>query len=194
MEPRMIIISAPSGAGKTTLVKHLLSVRPDLEFSISACSRERRDDELDGRDYYFLTKEEFRKKIENNEFIEWEEVYPGSFYGTLRSEVYRIWKAGRHVIFDVDVVGGLNIKKQFADKSLAVFIQPPSLEILEQRIRKRQSDSEEKIQERVNKATWEMTFANGFDKIVVNNEICIAKIELLNLVNGFIDHQNITNR
>ncbi len=190
MEPRMIIISAPSGAGKTTLVKHLLGERHDLEFSVSACSRAKRDDEEDGRDYYFLTQEEFRNKIENNEFIEWEEVYPGSFYGTLRSEVYRIWNAGRHVIFDVDVIGGLNIKKQFTNKALAVFIQPPSVEVLEQRIRKRQSDSEEKIQERVKKAAWEMTFANGFDKIIVNNEISIAKTELLNLVNGFIDHQH----
>ena len=194
MEPKMIIISAPSGAGKTTLVKHLLSVRIDLEFSISACSRSKRDDELDGRDYYFLTQEEFRKKIDNHEFIEWEEVYPGSFYGTLRSEVYRIWDAGRHVIFDVDVVGGLNIRKQFADKALAIFVQPPSVEVLEQRIRKRQSDSEKKIQERVKKAAWEMQFASGFDKIVVNNEISIAKTELLSLVNGFLDRQEIMDR
>ncbi|NLN95924.1 MAG: guanylate kinase [Bacteroidales bacterium] len=188
MENRMIIISAPSGAGKTTLVKHLLSVRNDLEFSISACSRAKRDGELDGRDYYFMKKEEFRKKIDNNEFIEWEEVYPGSYYGTLRTEVYRIWNKGNHVIFDVDVVGGLNIKKQFAEKNLAVFIQPPSIEVLETRIRKRQSDSEDKIRERVNKAKWEMTFANKFDRIVVNNEISVAKIELLNLVNEFLNN------
>ncbi len=184
----MIIISAPSGAGKTTLVKYLLSVRNDLEFSISACSRAKRDDELDGRDYYFMTKEEFRKKIDNNEFIEWEEVYPGSYYGTLRTEVYRIWNKGNHVIFDVDVVGGLNIKKQFAEKILAVFIQPPSIEVLETRIRKRQSDSEDKIRERINKAEWEMKFANEFDRIVVNNEISVAKIELLSLVNEFLDN------
>lgn len=188
MENRMIIISAPSGAGKTTLVKHLLSVRNDIEFSISACSRAKRDGELDGRDYYFMKKEEFRKKIDNNEFIEWEEVYPGSYYGTLRTEVYRIWNKGNHVIFDVDVVGGLNIKKQFAEKNLAVFIQPPSIEVLETRIRKRQSDSEDKIRERVNKAKWEMTFANKFDRIVVNNEISVAKIELLNLVNEFLNN------
>ena len=188
MENKMIIISAPSGAGKTTLVKYLLSVRNDLEFSISACSRDKRDDELDGRDYYFMTKEEFRKKIDNNEFIEWEEVYPGSYYGTLRTEVYRIWNKGNHVIFDVDVVGGLNIKKQFAEKILAVFIQPPSIEVLETRIRKRQSDSEDKIRERINKAEWEMKFANEFDRIVVNNEISVAKIELLSLVNEFLDN------
>ncbi|HPK05627.1 MAG TPA: guanylate kinase [Bacteroidales bacterium] len=188
MENKMIIISAPSGAGKTTLVKYLLSVRNDLEFSISACSRAKRDDELDGRDYYFMTKEEFRKKIDNNEFIEWEEVYPGSYYGTLRTEVYRIWNKGNHVIFDVDVVGGLNIKKQFAEKILAVFIQPPSIEVLETRIRKRQSDSEDKIRERINKAEWEMKFANEFDRIVVNNEISVAKIELLSLVNEFLDN------
>ncbi len=188
MENKMIIISAPSGAGKTTLVKYLLSVRNDLEFSISACSRAKRDDELDGRDYYFMTKEEFRKKIDNNEFIEWEEVYPGSYYGTLRTEVYRIWNKGNHVIFDVDVVGGLNIKKQFAEKILAVFIQPPSIEVLETRVRKRQSDSEDKIRERINKAEWEMKFANEFDRIVVNNEISVAKIELLSLVNEFLDN------
>ncbi|MGB4204840.1 MAG: guanylate kinase [Bacteroidales bacterium] len=188
MENKMIIISAPSGAGKTTLVKHLLSVRNDLEFSISACSRAKRDGELDGRDYYFMKKEEFKRKIENNEFVEWEEVYPGSFYGTLRSELHRIWSKGKHVIFDVDVVGGLNIKKQFPENTLAVFIQPPSVEVLEMRIRKRQSDSDDKIRERISKAEWEMTFANEFDRIVVNNEISVAKTDLLNLVNEFLDN------
>lgn len=188
MKNKMIIISAPSGAGKTTLVKHLLSVRNDIEFSISACSRAKRDGELDGRDYYFMKKEEFKRKIENNEFIEWEEVYPGSYYGTLQSELYRIWNEGKHVVFDVDVVGGLNIKKQFSENTLAVFIQPPSLEVLEMRIRKRQSDSDDKIRERINKAEWEMTFANEFDRIVVNNEISEAKTDLLNLVNEFLNN------
>lgn len=186
MDPKMIIISAPSGAGKTTLVKHLLSERTDIEFSVSACSRPKREDEQHGVDYYFLTADTFREKIKNNEFIEWEEVYPGSFYGTLRTEVERIWSKGHHVIFDVDVVGGLNIKKQYAEKALAVFIMPPSVAVLEQRIRKRQSDSEEQIRKRVEKAEWEMTFATGFDTIVVNNEISIAKVELLNLVNNFM--------
>jgi len=182
----MIIISAPSGAGKTTLVKFLLSERSDLEFSISACSRSKREGETDGVDYYFISTEDFRQKISNNEFIEWEEVYPGSYYGTLRSEIERIWNKGHHVIFDVDVVGGLNIKKQFADKALAVFIMPPSIEVLEQRIRKRQSDSDEQIRKRVEKAEWEMQFAPQFDAIVVNNEITISRQELLELVNNFL--------
>lgn len=189
MEPRMIIISAPSGAGKTTLVKHLLGERTDIEFSVSACSRPRREDEQHAIDYYFLTVETFREKIKNNEFVEWEEVYPGSFYGTLRAEVERIWTKGHHVIFDVDVVGGLNIKKQFAEKALAVFVMPPSVEVLEQRIRKRQSDTEEQIRKRVEKAEWEMTFAKDFDIIVVNNEISIARVELLNIVNKFLEHK-----
>lgn len=182
----MIIISAPSGAGKTTLVKFLLSKRNDLEFSISACSRSKREGETDGVDYYFISTEDFRQKISNNEFIEWEEVYPGSYYGTLRSEIERIWNKGHHVIFDVDVMGGLNIKKQYADKALAVFIMPPSIEVLEQRIRKRQSDSDEQIRKRVEKAEWEMQFAPQFDAIVVNNEITISRQELLELVNNFL--------
>jgi len=187
MSPKMIIISAPSGAGKTTLIKYLLGECRNIEFSISACSRPKRDGEQDGVDYYFLTEEEFKNKIENNEFVEWEEVYPGSFYGTLRSEVDRIWNKGSHVIFDVDVVGGLNIKKQFAERALAVFIMPPSIEVLEQRIRKRQSDSEEQISKRVEKAEWEMQFALRFDVIVVNNEITISRVELVEIVGRFLD-------
>jgi len=182
----MIIISAPSGAGKTTLIKFLLSERSDLEFSISACSRSKREGETDGVDYYFLSSEVFKQKISNNEFIEWEEVYPDSFYGTLRSEIVRIWNKGHHVIFDVDVMGGLNIKKQFAYNALSVFIMPPSIEVLEQRIRKRQSDSNEQIRKRVEKAEWEMQFAQQFDAIVVNNEISISRQELIELVNKFL--------
>ncbi|HHN47732.1 MAG TPA: guanylate kinase [Bacteroidales bacterium] len=187
MTKKMIIISAPSGAGKTTLIKYLLAERQNIEFSISACSRPKRDGEQDGVDYYFLTEEEFRDKIEKNKFVEWEEVYPGSFYGTLRSEVDRIWSKGSHVIFDVDVVGGLNIKKQFAERALAVFIMPPSIEVLEQRIRKRQSDSEEQISKRVEKAEWEMQFAPEFDVTMVNNEITIARVELLKITDRFLN-------
>lgn len=186
MEPKMIIISAPSGAGKTTLVKYLLGERSDIEFSISACSRPKRDGEQNGVDYYFLTVDEFKKRVENNEFIEWEEVYAGSLYGTLRAEVDRIWQKGHHVIFDVDVVGGLNIKKQFGDKALAVFIMPPSIEVLEQRIRKRQSDSEEQIKKRIEKAEWEMQYAPQFDVTIVNNEITIARVELAEKVEKFL--------
>jgi guanylate kinase len=187
MTPKMIIISAPSGAGKTTLVKYLLGERNDIEFSISACSRPKRDGEQDGVDYYFLTAEEFRNRIEKNEFVEWEEVYPGSLYGTLRSEVERIWSKGHHVIFDVDVVGGLNIKKQYSDKAMAVFIRPPSIEVLEQRIRKRQSDSEEQIIKRLEKAEWELQFASQFDVTVVNNEITYARVELQKVVEKFLE-------
>ncbi len=187
MTKKMIIISAPSGAGKTTLIKYLLAERQNIEFSISACSRPKRDGEQHGVDYYFLSEEEFRDKIEKNEFVEWEEVYPGSFYGTLRSEVDRIWNKGNHVIFDVDVVGGLNIKKQFAGRALAIFIMPPSIEVLEQRIRKRQSDSEEQISKRVEKAEWEMQFAPEFDVTVVNNEITIARVELLEITDRFLN-------
>lgn len=188
MKPKMIIISAPSGAGKTTLVKYLLSEFTEIEFSISACSRPKREDEKHGVEYYFLSADDFRMKIKNKEFVEWEEVYAGSFYGTLRSEVDRIWEKGHHVIFDVDVVGGLNIKKQFTDSALAVFIMPPSIEVLEQRIRKRQSDSEEQIAERVKKAEWEMRFAPEFDMTVVNNEITIARIELAKIVREFLGY------
>ena len=187
MAKKMIIISAPSGAGKTTLIKYLIGERRNIEFSISACSRPKRPGEQNGVDYYFLSEEDFRDKIENNEFIEWEEVYPGSFYGTLRSEVDRIWEKGKHVIFDVDVVGGLNIKKQFAEHALAVFIMPPSIEVLGQRIRKRQSDNEEQISKRVEKAAWEMQFAPEFDITVVNNEITIARVELLEIVDRYLN-------
>lgn len=187
MAAKMIIISAPSGAGKSTLIRYLLAERSDIGFSISACSRSKREAERDGVDYYYLSVEDFRKKIENKEFIEWEEVYPGSFYGTLKNEVKRIWKKGHHVIFDVDVLGGLNIKKQFTDKALAIFIMPPSIEVLEQRIRKRQSDSEEQIKKRVEKAEWEMQFAPAFDLTVVNNEISIARMYLLEMVERFLN-------
>lgn len=186
MRPKMIIISAPSGAGKTTLVKYLLGERLDIEFSISACSRSKREGEENGVDYYFLSVDEFKNKIDKDEFVEWEEVYPGSYYGTLRSEVERIWSKGHHVIFDVDVIGGLNIKKQYSEKSLAVFIMPPSIEVLEQRIRKRQSDSEEQIHKRVEKAAWEMQFAPKFDAIIINNDITIARVELAGKIDEFL--------
>ncbi len=187
MANKMIIVSAPSGSGKTTMVKYLLAARADLEFSISACSRTPRCDETHGVDYYFLTADEFQAKISNDEFVEWEEVYPGMFYGTLKSEIERIWSNGHHVIFDVDVVGGLNLKKFFGDTALAVFVQPPSIEVLEYRLRKRQSDSETIIQKRLEKAEWEMKFASQFDVIVVNNDITIARVELEQKVDEFIN-------
>ncbi|PKP25465.1 MAG: guanylate kinase, partial [Bacteroidetes bacterium HGW-Bacteroidetes-22] len=163
---KLIVFSAPSGAGKTSVVRAILNLRNDLSFSVSACSRGRRPGEVDGRDYYFLTTEEFRKKIEMSQFLEWEEVYPESFYGTLLSEIERIWAAGKHVVFDVDVVGALNIKKKYPQQTLAVFIAPPSMEILADRLRGRGTETEESIASRLGKAEWEMTFSNQFDYVV----------------------------
>ncbi|TND08658.1 MAG: guanylate kinase [Bacteroidetes bacterium] len=168
---KLVIFSAPSGAGKTTIVHYLLEVFPQLEFSVSATSRAARGDEQNGVDYYFLSADEFRKRIAANEFVEWEEVYPDQFYGTLRSEVERIWRKGHHVIFDVDVKGGLSLKKQFGEKALAVFVMPPSVEALETRLRARGTDSEEKIQIRLSKAKHELEFATKFDKIILNDKL-----------------------
>ncbi len=171
MEGKVIIFSAPSGAGKTTIVKHILSLFPEMEFSVSACSREKRPNETDGKDYFFISAEEFRKKIDNGEFVEWEEVYESCYYGTLRSELGRIWKSGHIVVFDVDVKGGINLKRIFGDKAMSVFISPPDLETLEQRLRNRSTDSEESLNKRLNKASWEMQFSNSFDKIILNKEL-----------------------
>ncbi len=185
-EGKCIIFSAPSGAGKTTIVHRLLQEIPSLSFSVSACSREARPTEKDGVDYYFLTADEFKNKIENQEFIEWEEVYANNFYGTLTSEIEKIWSANKSVIFDVDVVGGLNLKRYFGDKALAVFVQPPSLEILEKRLRSRKTESEEKIQVRIKKATIEMERAHEFDYVLVNNELDLAVNEIKEIVLKFL--------
>lgn len=166
---KLIIFSAPSGSGKSTIVNHLLKKDYKLEFSISATSRKPRGEEQHGKEYYFLTADDFRERIGRNEFLEWEEVYKDCFYGTLLSEVERITSKGNNVVFDVDVVGGLNIKKIFGDRALAVFIQPPSIEELRNRLEKRNTDSEDTIKQRVEKAEFEMSFANQFDKIIVND-------------------------
>ncbi len=181
MAKKVMVFSAPSGAGKTTIVRHLLENFDNLEFSVSATSRAPRGQEKNGRDYYFLTEEEFRKRIENDEFVEYEEVYPGSFYGTLKSEVERIWAKGNVIMFDVDVKGGVNIKKIFGEKSFTVFIQPPSLEIMEQRLRARGTDSDQAIKTRIAKAAEEMTYAAKFDTVLVNDvlEESFAKAERL---------------
>lgn len=168
---KLIIFSAPSGAGKTTIVQHLLKTFPQLEFSVSATSRAARGEEQNGVDYYFLSPDEFRERISKNEFVEWEEVYAGQFYGTLRSEVERIWRKGHHVIFDVDVKGGLNLKKQFGDKALSIFVMPPSVEALEQRLRSRGTESDEKIRMRMSKAKHELEFATQFDKLILNDKL-----------------------
>ena len=172
MEGKAIIFSAPSGSGKTTIVRHLLEKNPDLGFSISASTRDKRGrTEAHGKDYYFLTPEEFKKKIDSNEFVEWEEVYEGNFYGTLKSEIGRIWKSGKNVIFDVDVKGGINLKNYFGDKALAIFVKVPSLEVLKERLHDRGTESEESLSRRLFKANFEMTFQDKFDKVLINEDL-----------------------
>src|SRR6187549_587747 len=164
MPGKALIFSAPSGSGKTTIVKHLLQANPDLGFSISASTRDKRGrTEENGKDYYFLTPEQFKQKIDADEFIEWEEVYEGNFYGTMKSEIERIWNAGKNVIFDVDVKGGLNLKKYFGDKALAIFVKVPSIEILTARLHDRGTETPESLSRRLFKANFEMSFQNKFD-------------------------------
>ena len=186
MQGKLIIFSAPSGAGKTTIVHHLLKQDLELEFSVSACSRPKRGGEEDGRDYYFLSIEEFKKRIENEEFVEWEEVYDGNFYGTLKSEIGRIWAKGKSVIFDVDVTGGLNLKKKFGEKALAVFVMPPSVGHLETRLKTRQTDTADSITQRVAKAENELKTALEFDVILVNDDLENALKEAEELVKDFL--------
>ncbi len=183
---KLIIVCAPSGSGKTTIVKSVLPGIPSLEFSVSACSRPPREGEVHGKDYYFLSEEEFRKKIDEGAFLEWEEVYPGSFYGTLKSEVQRIWNEGKHVIFDVDVFGGINIKKQYPDNSLALFIMPPSVEELRARLTGRGTETPESLEKRISKAEYEMGFASGFDATVVNDDLEMAIALTREIMNSFL--------
>lgn len=183
---KSIIFSAPSGAGKTTIVHYLLKHIQQLEFSISACSRAPRKNETDGKDYYFIGVENFKKKISENAFLEWEEVYSNNYYGTLISELDRIWSKGKTVIFDVDVIGGLNIKKKLGDNALAIFVQPPSVEVLEKRLRHRSTESEEKIQMRLSKANLELSYANRFDVVLVNGDLDKACADAQNLVKTFL--------
>lgn len=183
---KLIIFSAPSGAGKTTIVQHLLQQNFNLEFSVSATNRRARKNETHGKDYYFLSENEFQTKIKNNEFLEWEEVYKGTCYGTLKNEVERIRNLGKNVIFDVDVVGGLNIKKYFGDEALAVFVQPPSVDELQKRLTNRSTETEEKIQMRISKAEHELSFARQFDAIIVNNKLEKAFEEAEKLLDKFL--------
>ena len=187
MQGKLIIFSAPSGSGKTTIVKHLLSKPYNLGFSVSATSRAIRGNEVHGKDYYFLTPDEFRSKIDNNEFLEWEEVYSGSYYGTLKSEVERLRNAGINVVFDVDVVGGCNIKKYYGNEALSVFIQPPSIEALEKRLKARSTDTDEVIAKRVEKAAYELTFAPQFDVVLINDQLEKALNEAEKLVESFLN-------
>lgn len=192
MHGKLIIISAPSGAGKTTLVKHLLDTNPDLVFSVSACSREKRPHEKEGKDYYFISAEEFKNKIRNDEFVEWEEVYKDHFYGTLKSEIERILSGGKSVVFDVDVIGGLNIKKQYGNMALAIFVMPPSVEELQKRLVKRSTESDKEMKNRIAKAGAEMEYVSEFDRIIVNDDLNKAKQEVRDTVKEFLMAGNNT--
>ncbi|MDD4848001.1 MAG: guanylate kinase [Bacteroidales bacterium] len=183
---KVVIFSAPSGSGKTTIVHRILEDFPMLEFSVSACSRKPRANEVHGKDYYFLPIEEFREKIKNQEFLEWEEVYPDHLYGTLKSEIDRIWTSDHAVIFDVDVVGGTNLKRFFDHQALSIFVMPPSLKVLEERLLKRGTESPESLKKRIEKAEQEMAFAPKFDLQIVNDELAVAVEETKNAINKFL--------
>jgi guanylate kinase len=184
---KLIVFSAPSGSGKTTIVKHLLGLEDlNLEFSISAASRAPRGEELNGKDYYFISTEEFKKHIKNEDFIEWEEVYRDNFYGTLKSEVERIWALGKNVIFDIDVAGGLRIINKFPEQTLAVFVKPPSIDELKIRLKKRSTESDDKINMRIAKASVELATAPQFDKIIKNYDLDVAKEDAYQLVKAFL--------
>ena len=184
---KLIVFSAPSGSGKTTIVRHLLGVEDlNLEFSISATSREKRGEEVHGKDYYYLSAKEFKTKIKNDEFLEWEEVYRDNFYGTLKTEVERIWAKGKHVIFDIDVSGGLRIKRKFPEETLAIFVKPPSIDELKIRLKKRKTESDDKINMRISKASAELATAPLFDVIIENRDLEKALTEAENLVGDFI--------
>ncbi|SHM82580.1 guanylate kinase [Flavobacterium xinjiangense] len=184
---KLIVFSAPSGSGKTTIVRHLLGKEDlNLEFSISAASREPRGEEVNGKDYYFMSTEEFKKHIKNEDFLEWEEVYRDNFYGTLKSEVERIWAKGKNVIFDIDVAGGLRIKHKFPNETLAVFVKPPSIDELKIRLKKRSTESDDKINMRIAKASVELATAPQFDVVIKNYDLDIALEEAYQLVKNFV--------
>ena len=185
---KLLVLSAPSGSGKTTIVRHLLA-QPDLnlEFSISCTTRSPRGEEVDGKDYYFISWDEFKKHIKAEDFVEWEEVYTDNFYGTLKTEVERIWALGKHVIFDIDVAGGLRIKSKFPKETLAVFVKPPSVDELKRRLKQRSTESEDKINMRIAKASVELATAPQFDTIIKNYDLDVAKEEAYKLVKDFIN-------
>ena len=183
---KAVIISAPSGAGKTTLVNKLLKAKLPLLFSVSACSRAPRDGEEDKKDYYFLSIEEFKEKIKAQDFVEWEEVYKGNFYGTLKKEIERIWEEKKHVVFDVDVVGGISLKEYFKENSISIFIKPPSMEVLSERLKKRNADDRKAIKNRLEKSFEEMKSIDKFDKIIVNDELNISTKNIIETVEKFL--------
>lgn len=185
-EGKMFIFTAPSGAGKTTLVKHLLTKYKNLGFSVSATTRSKRAHEVDGKDYYFLTVEDFKSKVDNGDFIEWEEVYHDQYYGTLKTEVDRIWKLGQHLVFDIDVRGAKNIKNRYPEVCMSVFVRPPSIDTLVDRLINRNTETEESLQKRISKVRKEMEYENSFDIVLVNDTLEIALVEAEHIVETFI--------
>lgn len=183
---KLVIFSAPSGSGKTTVVRHLLATNPNLEFSVSATTRKKRPNEVHGKDYYFLSQEEFESKLASGAFLEYEQVYDGLYYGTLKSEVERIWENGKTVIFDVDVVGGLNIKRIYGKKALAVFLRPPSVEELMERLKKRETEVEHELEQRIGKANEELKYEKEFDIVLINNILAHTLKETESIVNYFL--------
>ncbi|MBA2422550.1 MAG: guanylate kinase [Chitinophagales bacterium] len=186
MSGKLIVITAPSGAGKTTIAKRMLEAYPVLEFSVSATTRQPRSGEVHGKDYYFFTEEQFRKKIETNSFVEWEEVYPGVFYGTLKHDLKTIWDSGKEVLLDVDVRGAMQLEKQYGEDALTIFIKPPSIEVLINRLRSRATESPEKIEERISKASNELQFESYFDEVVINEILPDAVRQVENLIDDFL--------
>ena len=183
---KLIIVTAPSGAGKTTIVQHLLGTFNSLAFSVSATTRQKRKNEKEGKDYYFINVEKFKSLLEKEAFLEWEEVYENQFYGTLKSEAERLWNAGKHVIFDIDVKGALNLKTVFPERTLTIFIKPPNTEILLERLKKRKSESEETLKKRITKASYELTFEKNFDIVLVNDDLETAFKEVEWIVERYV--------
>ncbi len=184
---KAVIFSAPSGGGKTTIVQHLLGQNLDLAFSISACTRNPRPNEINGKDYYFLSSEEFQGKIQEEAFVEWEELYGGNYYGTLKSEVQRVWNEGKHVIFDVDVKGGISLKNHFGDQALSIFVRPPSIEELKRRLVGRGTESDEDVAKRLERATMELSKENDFDYVLINDQLEVACSEAVEVVSGYLN-------
>ncbi len=190
---KLILVTAPSGAGKTTIVRHLLSTYTELGFSVSATNRDARAHEQEGQDYYFITTRQFREYIRDGAFVEWEEVYENQYYGTLKSELDRLWSAGKQIVFDIDVKGATNIKKAYPDQSLAIFIKPPSLQVLMDRLQKRKTENEKSLRKRLAKAKKELTYENNFDVVVVNDKLEVALKEAELIVSHFIASANAEN-